>query len=209
MPHLGISAIDNMAALIEEIRTSVSPEIAKRISSLPVTPIESRCGTLNINSIQGGQPDCGSQSPCVADRCEAIYERRWVPEETFFEVREQILAAIGRVTARYEGSSFELQDYGNTVHPTATSPATELVTTLQQSIYEVTGQASELVASPGTYDHKHFARIGQIPQCVAYGPGTLEQAHQPDEWCAVDAIVQSAKVIAVAGAQLVGRIDFC
>jgi succinyl-diaminopimelate desuccinylase len=209
MPHLGISAIENMAALVEEIRRRVAPEIARRVSELPVTPIESRCGTLNINSIQGGQPDCGLQSPCVADRCEVIYERRWVPEETLADVQEQILAAMNRVCREREGSRFELLDYGNTVYPTATLCTADLVTTLQQSIYRVSGEAAELVASPGTYDHKHFARMGKISQCVAYGPGTLEQAHQADEWCEVDAIVQSAKTMALAAAQLVGNIEFC
>ena len=41
---------------------------------------------------------------------------------------------------------------------------------------------ARLVASPGTYDHKHFARIAGVPHCVAYGPGILDLAHQPDEY---------------------------
>jgi hypothetical protein len=34
------------------------------------------------------------------------------------------------------------------------------------------GQDASLVASPGTYDHKHVARIAGVPHCVAYGPGS-------------------------------------
>jgi acetylornithine deacetylase/succinyl-diaminopimelate desuccinylase-like protein len=33
----------------------------------------------------------------------------------------------------------------------------------------------------GTYDQKDFARIAGGEHCVAYGPGVLELAHQPDE----------------------------
>jgi succinyl-diaminopimelate desuccinylase len=54
------------------------------------------------------------------------------------------------------------------------------------------------VASPGTYDHKHIARIAGIPHCVAYGPGEIELAHQPDESCRISDLVNATKVIALA-----------
>ena len=60
------------------------------------------------------------------------------------------------------------------------------------------------VASPGTYDHKHVDRIGGIKDCVAYGPGILDLAHQPDEWCGIDDLVNATKVLALAIAELVG-----
>ena len=58
--------------------------------------------------------------------------------------------------------------------------------------------------SPGTVDHKHVARVAGIEQCVAYGPGALEQAHQPDEWCSVDDIKQATQVLALTLLTLVG-----
>jgi succinyl-diaminopimelate desuccinylase len=209
MPHLGVNAIENMAALLEEIRRTVAPEIASRITAMPVVPMESRCGTFNVNSIKGGQADEDLQSPCVADRCEAVCERRWVPEENLEEVKAQIAHAIDRVTRRHPGSRFELQDYGNTVYPTSTPHDADLVSSLGRSIREVIGREPELVASPGTYDHKHFTHIGNIVQCVAYGPGELEQAHQPDEWCSVEAMIQSCKIMAVTAQRLAGAIDLC
>jgi acetylornithine deacetylase/succinyl-diaminopimelate desuccinylase-like protein len=33
---------------------------------------------------------------------------------------------------------------------------------------------------------------------VAYGPGELALAHQPDEYCAVDDIISCTKVLALA-----------
>jgi succinyl-diaminopimelate desuccinylase len=205
MPHLGVNAIENMAVLLEEIRDTVAPEIAAKITAMPVVPMKSRCGTFNINSIQGGQSFEALQSPCVADRCEVICERRWVPEESLEEVKSQITAAIERVSRSKPGSNFELEDYGNTVHPTSTPCDTDLVTTLKQSIYDIKNGAAELVASPGTYDHKHFTHIGNIVECVAYGPGELEQAHQPDEWCSVEAMLQTSKIMALTAARLLGK----
>ena len=58
--------------------------------------------------------------------------------------------------------------------------------------------------SPGTYDHKHIARIAGVPHCVAYGPGALELAHQPDEYCAIADLVAAAKVLALAILDLAG-----
>jgi succinyl-diaminopimelate desuccinylase len=209
MPHLGINAIENMAALLEEIRRTVSTEIAAQMTGMPVVPDRSRYGTLNINSISGGQTGPGRQSPCVADRCEVICERRWLLEdgagtEGLRKIKAQLAAAINRVMRAKPGSRFELEDYGNTVYPTATPHDAAIVTTLAANIRSVVGRPPELVASPGTYDHKHFTHVGNIQQCVAYGPGELEQAHQPDEWCSVDEIIQSSKVMALTAARLVG-----
>jgi succinyl-diaminopimelate desuccinylase len=207
MPHLGVNAIENMAALLEEMRRTVTPEIVSRLTAMPVVPAESRCGTLNINSIKGGQADAEQQSPCVADWCEVVCERRWVPEESLDQVKNQIREAMERVSRGKPGSNFELQDYGNTVYPTSTPRHAELVNTLSCSIRDIVGGEVALVASPGTYDHKHFRHIGNIVQCVAYGPGELEQAHQPDEWCSIEDMTQSSKVMALAAARLVGGID--
>ena len=39
-------------------------------------------------------------------------------------------------------------------------------------------------------------RIGQLKDCIAYGPGILDLAHQPDEYVVIDDMVASAKVMA-------------
>ena len=60
------------------------------------------------------------------------------------------------------------------------------------------------IASPGTYDHKHFTRLAGIDDCVAYGPGILELAHQPDEYCGIEDLVNATKVIALSTLDLAG-----
>ncbi|WP_419943460.1 M20/M25/M40 family metallo-hydrolase [Candidatus Palauibacter sp.] len=74
---------------------------------------------------------------------------------------------------------------------------------LSRAVETVIGHPPELVASPGTYDQKHFARIAGIEHCVAYGPGPLEEAHQPDESCPVDDLVASTQALALAALELV------
>jgi succinyl-diaminopimelate desuccinylase len=61
-----------------------------------------------------------------------------------------------------------------------------------------------MAASPGTYDQKHVVRIANVAQCVAYGPGLLTQAHQPDEYCFLEDIVTSAKIMAMTAIDLLG-----
>ena len=64
----------------------------------------------------------------------------------------------------------------------------------------------EYIASPGTYDHKHVFNIGHVDQCIAYGPGLLHLAHQPDEYCEIDHLIQSCKVMALTAMRLLGTL---
>lgn len=203
MSHLGRSAIDDMGALLEAFRTELGPDLAARLSELPVVPGPSRRPSLNVNAIVGGQAGETSQSPCVADRCMATFDRRFIPEEPFAEVRDEIVALVTAVEAAEPGRRFTIEDR-MTVHPTWAPPGSPLVAALSRAVRTVTGADARQVASPGTYDQKHFARIAGVEHCVAYGPGPLEEAHQPDESCAIDDIVASTQVMALAAMELVG-----
>jgi len=92
------------------------------------------------------------------------------------------------------------------VHPTRTPDDSPVIAAIDHSVEHVLGRRPTHVASPGTYDHKHVTRIAGVPHCVAYGPGELEQAHQPDEFCAVDDLVTSTKVLAAAILELTGAL---
>ena len=61
------------------------------------------------------------------------------------------------------------------------------------------------IDSPGTYDQKHIVRVGHLEDCIAYGPGILDLAHQPDEYVGIDDMVASAKVMAAATLALLGE----
>lgn len=203
MPYLGRSAIDDMGAVLEAFRTRVGPGLATLRSSLPVVPGHSRRPSLNVNAIQGGQAGETDQTPCVADRCTATFDRRFIPEESFDEVREEVMDAVARVAAEDPGRSLSVVDR-LVVHPVQTPPGSPVVAALSNAIRAVRGHDATLVASPGTYDQKHFARIGGIEHCVAYGPGPLAEAHQPDESCGVDDLVACTQVLALAVLELAG-----
>ena len=44
--------------------------------------------------------------------------------------------------------------------------------------------------------------FGKLKDCVAYGPGILDLAHQPDEYVAIDDLMHSSQVMALAAYSL-------
>lgn len=196
MPFLGVNAIEQMGPVLEAVRTRLAAALENRSTAMPVAPAAARRGTINVNSILGGQAGEATQTPCVADRCEAIFDRRFLIEEGFEATREEVVRLLDELSGADASRRYELEDL-MVVHPTLTPEDDPLVRSLGRSIEAVLGRRAELVASPGTYDHKHVARIAGVASCVAYGPGELAQAHQPDEWCGIDDMVDSAKVMAL------------
>jgi succinyl-diaminopimelate desuccinylase len=203
MPFLGVSAIDGMGRLLQSIREELMPALASRRTDVPVVPPAARHATINVNGIDGGQPIDGIQTPCIADLCRAIFDRRFLIEEGFEATRREIADLVERVASQAQGVRFDLRDL-MVVHPTRTPDDSPVIAALEQAIHRVLGRRAQRIASPGTYDHKHVARIAAIPHCVAYGPGELELAHQPDECCRVEDIVNAAKVLALATLDLMG-----
>jgi succinyl-diaminopimelate desuccinylase len=131
------------------------------------------------------------------------FDRRFIPEESLDEVRREVAEVVAAVEQEEEGSSFRIEDRMS-VLPTRAPEGSPLTSALSTAIRRVRGCEAELVASPGTYDQKHVSRIAGVDHCVAYGPGPLKEAHQPDESCAVDDLVTSAQVMALAVLELVG-----
>ncbi len=203
MPFLGVSAIDGMTEVLAAIRRELEPALAGRLTSMPVVPEAARHATINVNAIEGGQPIAGIQTPCVADRCRAIFDRRFLIEETFGLAKAEIDALVKRALSRVPGVEHELRDL-MVVEPVQTPRDSPVVSAVERAIGRVLDRQATLVASPGTYDHKHVARIAGIPHCVAYGPGQLELAHQPDESCLIDDLVNATKVLALATLDLMG-----
>jgi succinyl-diaminopimelate desuccinylase len=203
MPFLGVSAIEHMGLVLDRFRRDLGPRLAGRTTKLPVIPVAARHATLNVNAINGGQSVDGIQTPCVADTCRAIFDRRFLHEEGLAAARTEIVELLEQLAATTPDFSYELRDR-LIVHPTQTPDGSPVVAALDRSLQRVLGRGGELVASPGTYDQKHFARLAGVPHCVAYGPGILDLAHQPDEYCDIADLVAATKVIALAVLELTG-----
>lgn len=199
MPFLGRNAVLGLAPLLEDIRTRWKPELAERRTTLPVVPEAAQAATVNVNSIRGGQAGAAVESPHVPDRAELVVDRRFLPEEGLDLVR----AETAEWVAQAGGDRLEIEEL-LVVEPTKTPPDSLALAGVRFGVRRALGAEVEEVASPGTYDQKHFARVAGVEDCVAYGPGILELAHRPDEHCPVDELVRSTKVLALAAAAILG-----
>lgn len=206
MPFLGDSAIRHMGAVLEEMEAVLFPLLATKRTAMPVAPEGARASTLNINAIHGGEPDLGPDftglpAPCVADRCRIVIDRRFLIEEDPDEVKAEVSRLMERIRARRPGFSYDIRTLFE-VRPTMTDRDAPVVRSTAAAIEAVLGREAGYVVSPGTYDQKHIDRIGRLHNCIAYGPGLLELAHQPDEWVGLDDMADAAKVMALVLAEL-------
>ena len=206
MPFLGDSAISHMGAVLAEIETHLLPLLAGKTTAMPVVPPQARQSTLNINSIHGGEAEqaedyTGLPAPCVADRCRIVIDRRFLIEEDIAAVKAELTDMLEQIKASRPRFDYEISDLFE-VQPSMTDESSPLVQSVGQAIERVLAQKAEYVVSPGTYDQKHIDRIGRLKNCIAYGPGILELAHQPDECIGVDDMADSALVMALTLAEL-------
>jgi succinyl-diaminopimelate desuccinylase len=205
MPFLGDCAVRHMNAFIDRLEQDLYPKLAARRTDMPVVPSGARHSTMNINSIHGGQAETpGFPAPCVPDSCRLVIDRRLLIEEDMDSVKGEVRALLEQLAAEREGFAYELRDIFE-VQPTMADRNGPVARSTAAAIQRVLGREAEFVCSPGTYDQKHIDRIGKLRDCIAYGPGILDLAHQPDEYILIEDMVNSAKVMALsAHALLVG-----
>lgn len=213
MPFLGDSAINHMGAFIHRLDTELAPRLRERRTAQPVEPPGARVSTLNINSLHGGQmeqrfqtddqgrPTGDLPSPVVAHTCRAVLDRRFITEESLESVKAEIVAMLEELKATRPGFDYGMREIMSFL-PTATPKDAPVVDATARAIARVLGRAPGYISSPGTYDQKHIVRSGRLDQCIAYGPGILDLAHQPDEYVEIRAMLDASKVMALAALQL-------
>jgi len=206
MPFLGNCAVRHMGAVLHRIETELIPRLAAKRTAMPVVPEGARQSTLNINAIHGGQPEDhgGLPSPMVPDRCRMVIDRRYLIEEDPEEVRAEIVGILEDLRRERPGFDYELREVLAFL-PTLTDADAPVVRAVGAAIETVLGRPAAQVVSPGTYDQKHIARVGHLKDCIAYGPGILDLAHQPDEYVDIDDMVHAAQVMAMAALSLLRR----
>lgn len=215
MPFLGDSAIAHMGAFLHKLETVLQPRLALRRTAQPVQPPGARVSTLNINSIHGGQqeqryaldaqgrPVGDLPAPVVAHSCRTVLDRRFIAEESLEAVRAEIIDMLDELKNSRPGFDYEVRDIMSFL-PTATAQDAPVVLAAARAIARVLGREPSYISSPGTYDQKHIVRTGQLRECIAYGPGILDLAHQSDEYVGIQELVDAAGVMALAALELMG-----
>jgi succinyl-diaminopimelate desuccinylase len=206
MPFLGDSAIRHMGAVLEEMERSLfrcwrasdrDAGGARRRAAVdaqhqldPWRRTRAGRGVYGLSFALRRRPLPDRHRPALPDRGGPCRGQGRGPRD-----------AGAASKARRPKFSYEIRDLHEVV-PTMTDRDAPVVRTVAAAIERVLARAPDYVVSPGTYDQKHIDRIGRLKNCIAYGPGILDLAHQPDEWVGIDDMADSAKVMAMTLAEL-------
>jgi succinyl-diaminopimelate desuccinylase len=203
MPELGRNAADAMARLVTRIERDLRPKLAQRVTAMPVEPPTARHASISLNALHAGQPIGVDQSPMVPDLCVAVFDRRFVAEESSADVRRELESIVGDEAASDKDIGWSVREL-MLVEPTATPADGPAARAVRNAVEAVLGRPAMVIASPGTYDQKHVVRRGGVTDCIAYGPGRLETAHRPNEYVDLNELAEATKVMALAALTLVG-----
>src|SRR3984957_3490369 len=202
MPFLGDCAVRHMHLVLDRFERDLYPKLAARRTDMPVVPSGARHSSLNINSIHGGQAETpGYPAPCVVDSCRMVIDRRLLIEESLEEAKDEVREVLEQLVKERAGFRYGIRDIFE-VQPTMADRNGPVARSTAAAVRRVLGRTPEFICSPGTYDQKHIDRVGGLRDCIAYGPGILDLAHQPDEYVVIEDMVNSAKVMAMAAHSL-------
>ncbi|MCF6321190.1 MAG: acetylornithine deacetylase/succinyl-diaminopimelate desuccinylase family protein [Rhizobiaceae bacterium] len=203
MPFLGDCAVRHMGAVMEAFENDLFPKLAKKRTDMPVVPKGARQSTMNFNSIHGGETDDfdGLPAPNVPDSCKLTIDRRFLIEEDIDEVKAEVIDILEALKSSRDKFDYTIEDIME-VLPIMSERDAPVSNAVAEGIRQVFGKDPQYIISPGTYDQKHISRIGHLHDCIAYGPGILDLAHQPDEFIIIEDMIESAKVMAFALHQL-------
>jgi acetylornithine deacetylase/succinyl-diaminopimelate desuccinylase family protein len=178
-PDLGVNAIQKAGQLLS-LLDAEDRKLRTRHHAL-VGP-----ATLTVTRISGGVAD-----NVVPDACEIVIDRRLLPgeeAETALDELQQLLT-----TARRD---HDISAEVVRIRSVAGAAETALSATIvQRSLAAASahgGQQREPAGFTGGCDLVHFRAIGS--EGVILGPGSLEQAHKPDEYVPKAELVQAALI---------------
>lgn len=113
--------------------------------------------------------------------CECSVDMRLSPPYDFEKGREILEHSAKRAAERIPGVSSEIIPCG--YRPAVPHhPDSELLSLLQSSIREYTGEEAVVSPFPGYTDSAVVASLCGNQNTLSYGPGSLAQAHRPDEY---------------------------
>lgn len=180
MPQHGCDAIAAMAEIITRVN--------RKLAELPVHPEMGAC-SATFGTIRGGW-----NPYIVPDACTATLDMRLTPPTTNARSAELVREAIAEGLAMVPGATCDC-----TV--TAQRPAIEkdndsfLLAALRKAITNATGGELPVDFFPGYTDTAVVAALTGCRNCMSFGPGSLEQAHRPNEFVPCEEITRSVAVM--------------
>lgn len=163
-PGLGLNALDVMHEILGELK-DFRGRLRQRFGN---SHFEVAWPTLNLGCIHGGDSPnriCGS--------CELHFDLRLTPNAAGAGVREELQQRLRNI-ASHSGASVELRPLVEPVPPFEESATSELVR-LAESL---TGHTAAAVGFATEAPFLHALGM----ETIIMGPGSIDRAHQPDEY---------------------------
>ncbi len=169
-PALGNSALEAMQAVMGRL-LAYRQQLQKEHQN---PGFRVHVPTLNLGCIHGGD-----NPNRICSHCELHFDARLLPGMSNDRVREDIRALLAEV-ARERSIDIELQSLIDGVAAFMEREDSALVKTAEQ----LTGHRAESVAF--ATEAPYLQQLGL--ETLILGPGSIDQAHQPDEYIALDTI---------------------
>ena len=179
----GVSAVEAAAKLITKI--SAMRE-ARAAQADPESPFDPPYSTMTVNVVRGG-----TQLNIMAGEAEFQWDLRAVPgdsrEDIIGEFTDYALGVEAEMRAKAAGCRIEITQMTNApaLAPSPDNPAADLAKA-------ITGHNSTDVVA-------YAAEAGQFQEAgfsvVICGPGSIDQAHQPDEFITLDQVREGTMFI--------------
>ncbi|WP_251388315.1 M20 family metallopeptidase [Mediterraneibacter agrestimuris] len=178
-PWKGADAIAAIAEVIRSIRLD--------IQNAPTHP------DLGMSTVTFGQITGGYRPYVVPDSAKVWIDMRLVPPLDTSAANKIVENAIHRAKKEVPGITASYTITGNRpyVEKEESSPLLKCLTDVCRT---VTQKEPVISHFPGYTDTAVIAGTLNNHNCMSYGPGNLECAHQPDEWVAIEDILRCEKV---------------
>lgn len=177
-PEIGVNAIAVAARLVRLIEAH-DGELARRTHKL----VGRAC--VSVTRIDGGFAD-----NIVPDRCDLVLDRRLLPDEAPATALAELRALLERARDA-EGIIADLAAVRVEAGGSET-PADAPVVLAGVAAAARHGRRAAPGGLSGGCDLVHFRRTGSPG--IILGPGSLEVAHQPDEYVTQDALVEASLI---------------
>lgn len=176
-PALGNNALEAMNEVMNQL-VKLRGELQSRYRN-PGFSVQTP--TLNLGCIHGGD---GANRICA--ECELHFDLRPLPGMDNEELRQLIHQRLMPIAVT-TGTDIVLSSLFEGVEPFGEDPNAELTRLCE----ELTGKASDSVAF--ATEAPFMKKLGM--QTVVLGPGSINQAHQPDEFIPLDQIEPAIKLV--------------
>ncbi len=173
-PHLGRNAIHEMAKAVHLLETKYAASLRQKRHPLLGH------ATINVGQIAGGK-----QPNIVPDRCSIQIDRRSLPGENDWRVRQEIVRFLRQHGVAATMSDMKGSDPAPPMHTDESLP-------LVQSLFHAAGQRKAVGVD--YFTDAGVLRAAGIP-CVVFGPGSIAQAHTVDEWVAVSQLAKASQIL--------------